>query len=107
MAVIPPVVGLIIVAIRGRGRARTIGLIGFGVAAVIGLITQTVSILLPRILPSLGSSFALVNTLWGIVLMILHVIEMVILAVAIVVNRPAVQPAQPGPYGYNRPPTVG
>jgi hypothetical protein len=95
VAVVPALVGLIIVAVRGRDRARTIGMIGFGLAALIGLITQTFSVLLPRLVPVTGSSFAVVNTVWGIVVMALHLTEMIILALAIVVNRAAVQPQQP------------
>lgn len=107
VAVVPAIVGLIIVAIRGRGRPRSIGLIGFAVAAGIGLFSELVSILLPRIMQTVGSSFAVVNTLWGIVLLVLHAVEMIILALAIVANRPTGTPPQPMAYGYSQNPTSG
>jgi hypothetical protein len=72
VAVLPALVGLIIVAVRGRDRARTIGI-----------------------------------TIWWIVMLLLHLGEMIILALAIVANRPAVLPQQPGAYGYAQPPTAG
>lgn len=105
-AVVPPVVGLIMVAIRGHGRARSIGMVGFAVAAGIGIVTQLVSMLLPRIMQTVGmSSFAVVNTLWGSVVLILHAIEMIILALAIIANRPMAPQPQPMAYGYNQPTT--
>ena len=107
VAVLPALVGLIIVAVRGRDRARTIGMIGFGVAVLIGLITQAFTILMPRVLSTMGSSFAVLNTIWWIVMLLLHLGEMIILALAIVANRPAVLPQQPGAYGYAQPPTAG
>lgn len=107
-AVVPPVVGLIMVAIRGRGRARSIGMIGFAVAAGIGIVTQLVSMLLPRIMQTVGiAALPVVNTLWGIVVLVLHAVEMIILAVAIIANRPTGPQPQPVAYGYNQPTTSG
>lgn len=107
-AVVPAVVGLIIVAIRGRGRARTIGMIGFAVAAGIGVVTQLVSMLLPRIMQTVGmASFSVVNTLWGTAVLILHAAEMIIFALAIIANRPTGAQPQPVAYGYNQTTTSG
>lgn len=111
VTVIPPVVGLIIVAIRGQGRAKSLGLIGFGLAAVFGIITQAVSFLMPRIMNTVAmASYGIFTSLWSIVVLLMHLVEMIILALAIVVTtRPAVQPPQPAavPYGYNQPPASG
>lgn len=108
VAVIPAVVGLIIVALRGHGRARTIGMIGFAVAAGLGIVIQLISILLTRIVAATGASFDLVNSLWSVGVMILQVIQMIILAMAIIANRPAApnQQLPPMSYGYNPPPTA-
>ncbi|MBO0810677.1 MAG: hypothetical protein J2P23_01380 [Microlunatus sp.] len=111
VTVIPPVVGLIIVAIRGQGRAKSLGLIGFGLAAVFGVITQSVSFLMPRIMNTVGmASYGIFSSLWSIVVLLLNLVEMIILALAIVVTtRPVAQPPQAAavPYGYNQPPTSG
>jgi uncharacterized BrkB/YihY/UPF0761 family membrane protein len=109
VAVIPAIVGLIIVAARGQGRARSLGLIGFVIAAAIGVVTQTVNLFIPRIVNTIGlASYGVFGSVWGIVVMLLYVGQMIILALAIVATRSTVpQPEPAAAYGYNQPPTSG
>jgi hypothetical protein len=82
-----PVIGFIIVAVRATGRARTLGMIGFGVAAVLAVIGTATSYALPRILAELDLPIAVVYGAWNAVFNLLDIIPMIILAFAIIAYR--------------------
>lgn len=104
VAVIPAIVGLIIVALRGQGRAKGLGMIAFGVSAAIGLVTQTINLLIPRIIRSLGAAYSSFSTVWSIVLLMVYCLEMVLFALAIIASRQPAAPRQPEP---GQPPMSG
>jgi len=108
--VLGPVIGFIIVAVKAQGRARSLGMLGFGLAGVIGVITQIASRLLPVMMIEMHLPNTLVTIVWGFGATILGLIPLIVLAVAIGANRSSAPVAgypAPGGYGQYQAPRPG
>jgi len=85
--VLGPAIGFVIVATKAQGRPRSLGLLGFGIAGVIGILTQVANRLLPTIIYRLQLSMTILTTVWGIVFALVGLIPLIVLAIAISANR--------------------
>lgn len=106
LGLLGPAIGFIIVGVRARSRARTIGLIGFGIAAAVAVLNQLVSRALPSIVLQRHLPLESVATALGVVTTLLGLIPLIVLAIAISANRQPQQTQQPAPmnYGSYQPP---
>lgn len=108
LGLLGPAIGFIIVAGSARGRPRTIGLIGFGIAAAIAVVNQLVSRALPSLVLRLNLSLESATIMFTFLTALVGLIPLIILAVAITANRQTQAPTPPAPqsYGYNQPPSA-
>jgi hypothetical protein len=87
LGVLGPVIGFILVATRGRGRPRTLGMIGFAAAGAIGILSQLVSRFIVLVINRMALSPGAIIGIWGVVSSLIGLIPMIILALAIIANQ--------------------
>lgn len=89
--VLGPAIGFVIVAVKASGRARSLGLLGFAISGVLGMLTAIGNDLLPMIMEHLRLSFTVVGTVWSIVVTLVGLVPLILLAIAITANRSPVR----------------